>query len=255
MDSDPGSRASTGTTARFRLLLAAVALIAVIVVPISLAGADDPTATASVGIRKQLRKLKRQVAGLRKQVTVLQGEQGSPRPPTGNAGGDLRGTYPNPTISLRGAELEQPVDATCGNDPSIPADTPTRLDWRHSTPLGGLSVDCESGDEPYSSVTVSDIGYYLLVAQVPWPTGVQGKLIATIKVDDIPVAADVRTVPTALPLVPVVQTVSGVFPVFPGDPLTLEVSYTSTDSSVALSTFSAPETYLRAIRLSDVPPA
>jgi hypothetical protein len=223
----------------------------VIVVPISLAGADDPTATASAGIRKQLKKLKRQVAGLRKRVTALQGEQSSPRPPTGNAGGALTGTYPNPTIAPIGAELLRPVSATCGEDPSIPADTPTRLDWQHSAPLEGLSADCESGDEPYSSVTVSDIGYYLLVAQVVWPTSADGNLIATIKVDGIPVAEDVRTAVT----VPLVQTVSGVFPVFPGDPLTLEVSYTSTDGSVALSTFSAPGTYLRAIRLSDVPPA
>jgi hypothetical protein len=85
---------------RARLLLGAVAVFGLLVVPFALAGdSDDPQATASASLKKKLKKVRKQVRQLQGQVATLEGEQGSPRPPSGDAGGDLAGNYPNPSIA------------------------------------------------------------------------------------------------------------------------------------------------------------
>jgi hypothetical protein len=114
-----------------RTVLGAAALFCLVAVPVAVGSADSggPQATASASIEKQVKKLKRQLKKLKQQVQEDQetpgpqgpqgppGIQGPPGPSTGVAGGDLTGSYPNPSIATGAVN-----SAKVSDDSLTPAD-------------------------------------------------------------------------------------------------------------------------------------
>jgi hypothetical protein len=82
-------------------VLVAATLTALVILPVAIAGAQAPTASRAprANAAKQIKALQKQLTALKSQVAALAGRPAPVTlPPSGPAGGDLNGAFPNPKL-------------------------------------------------------------------------------------------------------------------------------------------------------------
>src|SRR5262245_32231418 len=90
-------------------LFAAAAILGLLVMPVAFAGSGGPGAAKSAKITKQIKKLKRRLAAVEARPDQV-GQVQASLPPSGPAGGDLAGIYPNPLIGPNAVASDEVVN-------------------------------------------------------------------------------------------------------------------------------------------------